>query len=212
MKSWLWAVLAAFVWLAAAPAQASNCPSYPYALSNGQTADASQVMGNFNSILSCANTALATAGANSNITSLNGMSTPLSVSQGGTGASTLTSFAGTLEPYLQLYLPFDFYVFQGGQSGQSWTLGAYQPSTNVVLNQSLSHCTYGTAATSSAIYTLTDNGTSVATVTFTSSGCSFSYATTPYTVTAGHILKLAGPATPDTTLADIGMTFGGTRD
>ncbi|MEI9889130.1 MAG: tail fiber domain-containing protein [Rhizomicrobium sp.] len=41
-------------------AHAANCDAYPYTtLSNGTTADATQVMGNFNSILNCANTALA---------------------------------------------------------------------------------------------------------------------------------------------------------
>jgi hypothetical protein len=217
MKHLFWSlatlVCVAFMALAApAPAVASACPSYPYALANGQTADATQVMGNFNSILSCANSALATSGANSNITSLNGLTTPLSPSQGGTGATGLSSFAATFEPYLQPYLPFDFYVFQGSVSGNGWTLGAYQPSTSVVLTSGAARCTYGTAATSSTTYTLTDNGTTVATVTFTSSGCSFAFPASPYTVAAGHLLKLVGPATGDTTLADIGMTFGGTRN
>ncbi len=69
----------------ATPANAQNCSAYPYTLTNGNTADASQVMGNFNSIQSCANTNLAHNGANSDITSLSGMTTPLSPAQGGTG-------------------------------------------------------------------------------------------------------------------------------
>jgi hypothetical protein len=40
-------------------ALAQTCPSYTYTLSNGQTADANQVMANFNSILNCANNSLA---------------------------------------------------------------------------------------------------------------------------------------------------------
>jgi hypothetical protein len=43
----------------AASAQAQTCPPNPYALTNGTTADATQVMANFNSILSCANNSLA---------------------------------------------------------------------------------------------------------------------------------------------------------
>lgn len=38
------------------------------------------------------NSSIATSGSNSNITSLSGLSTPLSVSQGGTGASALTQY------------------------------------------------------------------------------------------------------------------------
>lgn len=37
-------------------AQAATCPPYTYNLTNGTTADANQVMGDFNSILNCANT------------------------------------------------------------------------------------------------------------------------------------------------------------
>lgn len=37
---------------------AQTCSNYPYTLANGTTADADQVMGNFNAILSCANTKL----------------------------------------------------------------------------------------------------------------------------------------------------------
>ncbi len=43
----------------AAAASATTCSSYPYTLTNGQTADANQVMSNFNLILNCANASLA---------------------------------------------------------------------------------------------------------------------------------------------------------
>lgn len=65
--------------------QAANCPAYPYFLSNGTLADANQVMGNFNTIGNCANANLAHNGANSDITSLSALTTPLTTSQGGTG-------------------------------------------------------------------------------------------------------------------------------
>jgi hypothetical protein len=38
----------------ASAAAAQNCPAYPYTLTNGTTADANQVMGDFNSIKNCA--------------------------------------------------------------------------------------------------------------------------------------------------------------
>ena len=97
--------LAALV-LSAAPALAQNCPGYPYDLTNGQTADATQDMANFNAILACANSQLAHSGVNSdltqllkvtnlafapvnsNITELDGLTTPLAVTEGGTGASS----------------------------------------------------------------------------------------------------------------------------
>lgn len=70
--------------IAATPALASNCSPYPFTLQNGQTADANQVMANFNNVLNCANSNLAHNGANSDITSITGLTTPLAPSLGGT--------------------------------------------------------------------------------------------------------------------------------
>lgn len=83
--------LVALLTLAAAPALAANCASYPYTLTNGTTADANQVMSNFNSILNCGNNNLAENGANASITSLSGLTTPLSIAQGGTSGSSLSA-------------------------------------------------------------------------------------------------------------------------
>lgn len=77
--------------LFATPTLAANCSTYPYTLTNGSLADANQVMANFNSILNCANNNLIAAGANSTITALSGLTTPLSVPQGGTGVATLAT-------------------------------------------------------------------------------------------------------------------------
>ena len=77
-------------------ALAANCSTYPYTLTNGQTADATQVMANFNSILSCANSNLAHNGTNNDITSINGLLTPLSVPQGGTGATSIAGIISNL--------------------------------------------------------------------------------------------------------------------
>lgn len=62
--------------------------SLPVTLTNGTTADATQVMSNFSFIVSQANANAAAAGANSDITSINALTTPLSKSQGGTGTSS----------------------------------------------------------------------------------------------------------------------------
>lgn len=91
--SWLLAILGLVL---ASPAYASNCSGNPYTLTNGTTADANQVMSNFNNLLTCANSNLAHNGANSDITSLSGLSTPLSVAQGGTGAATASAAAANL--------------------------------------------------------------------------------------------------------------------
>lgn len=56
-----------------APALAANCSAYPYTLQNGQTADANQVMSNFNTVLSCGNNQL--LGVNNNLSDLQSAST-----------------------------------------------------------------------------------------------------------------------------------------
>lgn len=85
--AFLKALLAVLALLVAGPALAANCAPYPYTLLNGTTADANLVMADFNSILNCANNNLAKNGANSDITSLSALTTPLSTAQGGTGGT-----------------------------------------------------------------------------------------------------------------------------
>lgn len=73
MKRLLALLALGFAFLAG-PALATNCPAYPYTLTNGQTADANQVMANFNSIQTCAN-------------NIPIVSVPVAVASGGTGAT-----------------------------------------------------------------------------------------------------------------------------
>ena len=71
-------------------------PILPNVLQNGTTADATQVMADFAAIISQVNANAAENGANSSITSLSGLTTPLSVGQGGTGVNTLAQYAVVL--------------------------------------------------------------------------------------------------------------------
>lgn len=66
------------------PANAGVSCSVPFNLTNGSNADASQVMANYNAILACLLNNTAESGANSSITSLSGLTTPISPVQGGT--------------------------------------------------------------------------------------------------------------------------------
>lgn len=63
-------------------------PIYPVILQNGTIADATQVMADFYQIQNDVNANAAHNGANSDITSLAGLTTPLPISEGGTGGST----------------------------------------------------------------------------------------------------------------------------
>lgn len=63
-------------------ARAGVTCSLPFNLQNGTTADATQVMANYNALVTCLANAAA-AGANNDITSLLGLTTPLSFTEGG---------------------------------------------------------------------------------------------------------------------------------
>lgn len=76
-------------------AQAGVSCSVPFNLTNGTTADASQVMANYNAILTCLSTNTAASGANNDITSLSGLTTPLSPAQGGAAYFIGGTSAGT---------------------------------------------------------------------------------------------------------------------
>ena len=90
MRKWLSALAGSFLLIAAGfnlhsyvrQADAGVACSVPFNLTNGTTADASQVMANYNAIIACLLNAAA-AGANTDITALLGLTTPLSPTEGG---------------------------------------------------------------------------------------------------------------------------------
>lgn len=65
--------------------------SLPVILQNGTTADASQVMANFNAIVNAVNANAAKSGVNSDITNITALTVALSVPQGGTGQQALSA-------------------------------------------------------------------------------------------------------------------------
>lgn len=67
----------------------------PYTLTNNTIADANQVMANFNQIVNDTNLNAATAGVNSNITQLIGLTTPLTPTQGGSSVYTFGTSTGS---------------------------------------------------------------------------------------------------------------------
>jgi hypothetical protein len=69
----------------------SIIPSLPVLLQNGTPADATQVMANFNAVVSAVNASAANSGINTNIQQLTGLTVPLAVNQGGTGLAALTA-------------------------------------------------------------------------------------------------------------------------
>lgn len=90
----------------------------PYNITNGQAIDATPVMANFNSLdgrLPASNVVAAAAGANSDITSLSGLTTPLSTAQGGTGINLATT-------------PLPVAEGGTGDSGTAWSAQTVTPT------------------------------------------------------------------------------------
>lgn len=88
--------LAVLFWLlAAGAASAQIVGTYPYTFVNGATADATQVNADFTYVQGQVNANAASAGANSNITAILGLTTPLSAAQGGSQIYTAGTSSGT---------------------------------------------------------------------------------------------------------------------
>jgi microcystin-dependent protein len=95
-------ILALIACLISTPSLAGVACSLPFQLQNNTVADATQVMANYNALVTCLGNA-ATAGANNDITSLTALSTPLTPTQGGTqisvgGTSTGSGNAQVVSP------------------------------------------------------------------------------------------------------------------
>lgn len=95
-------------------ANAQIIPSIPYNLTNGSLADATQVMGNFNALLNGTNSNAAHNGANTDITSITGLTTPLANTYGGTVIYTGGTTGGSANAHtLAVVVPSNFALTRG---------------------------------------------------------------------------------------------------
>ena len=100
--------------LAAAPAHAGVSCSVPFNLQNATVADATQVMANYNAIITCLGNAAA-AGANNDITSLSALSTPITPAQGGTTQYVGSTSTGTNAQVVATTTP-SIFALQAGRT------------------------------------------------------------------------------------------------
>lgn len=187
------AALAAAMAIAIGHAQAATCNPYPYTLVNGQIADANQVMADFNLVRGCVTNNAASIGANADIHSLSGLTTPLSVAQGGTGnntgAATSLSPGGTIS--ITGDLAYTSPTFTGSNVTGAGTLatvnsnvGAFQDATITVNAKGL----ITAASNTPAATTSTFGPTKLADGTATLTGTSTTLAVTPGSLTSQNNL------------------------
>jgi hypothetical protein len=94
------------------PLRAGVACSVPFTLTNGTTADATQVMSNYNALIACLALA-ASAGANNDITSLTGITTPLVPASGGTSVFIGANSTGTNTQVVSSTIPSTFSLTKG---------------------------------------------------------------------------------------------------
>ncbi|MGY6156647.1 beta strand repeat-containing protein [Paraburkholderia graminis] len=144
----------------------------------------------------------------------------VAVAHGGTGLTAL----GTANQVLQM---------NSGATAPAWTSLAYDiglyiegvtTASEVVFNLVAaraftwpsgltgSFAKAGIAATASTTFTINRNGSSIGSFVFAASGTSATFTlSSPVTFAAGDVIQITAPATADSTLANIAITFAGTR-
>jgi hypothetical protein len=108
----------------------------------------------------------------------------------------------------------DFPVFAAGVGVNAQMLLRVQMTRQIMFpaGAALSKATASVAATGSTTFTLKKNGTPFATVVFAVSGTTGTWTqAADAQFAAGDILEIDGPATHDTTLANIGITLAGCK-
>ena len=195
--------------------------SLPFTLVNGQTADATQVMADFNTIVSNVNASAAANGVNSDITSLSALSTPLSVPQGGTGIGSVVSknivIGGGTGPFADSGVPLISVVskvpkFRAGQvaAPQITTGGSFTKVTldSVTFDTNANFANSRFTPTVAGYYQITVSITSQNTGGTTSLLAAIYKNGSAYSISTGNAQGAAG--TSATTVSDIVFCNGST--
>ena len=132
MKKLIAAILFAFT----TAAHAGVPCSVPFNLTNGSIADASQVMANYNAILSCLANNTAASGANNDITALLALTTPIPPAGGGTSSFTGSSVSGTNTIIVAATVPSPFTLGTPGQKVRFIATGANAAATTLQVGSS----------------------------------------------------------------------------
>lgn len=118
-----------------------------------------------------------------------------------------------LNPASQHGIPYDLAGgFAGVQSVASQLALQFISTRALAFPVSLtgSQAIAGTAATASTTFTVSVNGTNVGTINWAAGATVGTFtAATAFSVAAGQVVKVTGPATPDTTLANVSFTLNG---
>jgi uncharacterized protein YkuJ len=134
---------------------------------------------------------------------------------GGLNVKWQTDGAGNDSAYVPFSgLPVAVIAFAPGVGTNNQILARFKVSYGIKFpsGASASQASASANATADTTYTFKKNGSSFATVKFDAGATTFTYTqASDSTFTAGDLFEIDGPATADATLADVGITFQGTR-
>lgn len=126
---------------------------------------------------------------------------------GDTGASGFSGFSGQSSTN-----PYDVVTsIEGKPTANSYILTFITVRSFTIpigFNGSLGIC--ANPATSESIFTITKNGLSVGTITFSAAATSATFSGSAGSFAIGDVLRIVSPVIQDSTLADIGITLKGT--
>lgn len=133
---------------------------------------------------------------------------------GNTGTATITSTgvdSGTGDVTFTVtgYYPVQFFV--GGSPLASEVLLNIPALLAFTITSANTSAVATVAATASTTFTVKKNGTSIGTIVFAASGTTATNTITTTSFAAGDLFELDAPASADSTLANIGFSFLGTR-
>ena len=109
--------------------------------------------------------------------------------------------------------PFDLHLFIPGVLADSQLVLRLKVTTAFTLPSGLtgSYFTAGVASAATATLTIKQNGSSIGTINFSTSATGAATFASDVTFAVGDLFTIEGPATHDTTLADVSIDLAGTR-
>ncbi len=108
---------------------------------------------------------------------------------------------------------YDVTIWDSGRPAASELLARFDMPRTVSFGTNFngSVASAGTAATASSAYTIEKNGASVGAITFGAGATTGAFSGAAVTFNAGDVLTLIAPSSRDATLANVAITFSGTR-
>lgn len=122
------------------------------------------------------------------------------------------NFAGT-RPASTAMVPFDMGIFIPGKPAAAAVVLRFNAVRAFVWKASLtgSVCNAGTASAASAVFTIKNNGSTIGTVTFSTSATGTISFTADVFFAVNDVITIVAPTLQDTTLADVALNFLGSR-